>query len=111
MCMDVHRSYGFVASVRGPSYMNGAQEPGCIPAGHPASPTDITIPHPTSQELYVPVAADGDTIIAMESRTSEKPIMIFPVFIVVKFLVRFSWVGDTPNNSRVSPEYSVFSVG
>lgn len=89
MCMDVHRSYGFVASVRDSSYLNGAHTPGCIPVGHPASPVDSTIPHPTSQELHDPVAADGDTIMAMESRTSEKPIMIFPVFMVLIILVRF----------------------
>jgi hypothetical protein len=86
--MDVHRSYGYVALVREYAMMNTAKEPGCIPVVSPVSPPGRIFPHPTSQEFCSPTAVDGDTIMARESRTSEKPIMIFPVFIVI-FLVRF----------------------
>jgi hypothetical protein len=81
--MDVHRSYGYVASVRETGEMNAAGEPGCITEGPLISPTAGKFPHPTSQEFCSPVAPDGDTIMATESRTSEKPIMIFPVFIIL----------------------------
>jgi hypothetical protein len=80
--MDVHRSYGYVALVRVHEMMKAAGEPGSIPVRSPLSPPASEFPHPTSQEFCSPVAPDGDTIMAMESRTSEKPIMTFPVFIV-----------------------------
>jgi hypothetical protein len=62
--------------------MKPAIPPGCILAGLVISALGRVIPDPTSRESDGPVAPDGDTIMATESRTSEKPIMIFPVFII-----------------------------
>jgi hypothetical protein len=48
---------------------------------------DQAIPPPTLLGSAGPVAPDGDTIMAMEIITSEKPITIFPVFIICVSLV------------------------
>jgi hypothetical protein len=83
--------------------------PWCRGAGSAVSAACRVSPDPTSQESPGMVAPDGDTIMATESRTSEKPIMIFPVFIITFLVMVFSWVGDTPNHTRASPDYQVFS--
>jgi len=54
---------------------------------------DQAIPPPTSLGSAGPVAPDGDTIMAMEIMTSEKPITIFPVFIICVSLVRGFFMG------------------
>jgi hypothetical protein len=90
--------------------MKPAIQSGCILIGLDVSATGRECPDPTSRESPGPVAADGDTIMATESRTREKPIMIFPVFIITFLVICCSRVGDTPNHTRVSPDYQVFSV-
>jgi hypothetical protein len=88
MCMAVQTFIRVCGIGTGTWRRNTNGEPGCIPVTSPFSPGTGEIPHPTSQEFFGPVAPDGDTIMTTESRTSEKPIMIFPVFIV-KILVRY----------------------
>ena len=84
--IDVHRSYGYVASDR------TADEPECPGSAGVHSAVRTTSPerrgpvHPKAQDSPLPAADDGVIVMAIESMTSAKPVRIFPEFMVQRFL-------------------------
>ncbi len=79
MCVDVHRSYGFVAKVPDASWLIMTIEPGPVLAGHTASSEYGSVQQRYSQDPAITAAPDGETIMAIVRRMREKPVMIFPV--------------------------------
>jgi len=109
MCVDVHRSYGFVAKVCDASRLIQTIGPGPVIPGDSASMEHGTIQQFSSQDPVVTAAPDGETIMAIMRRMREKPVMIFPVSMWMHLVPVRSWIGDTPNHARASPDYHVFS--